>query len=215
MIAINFGPLQTDTERLKSRGSNICFDIRSILLNDVDCWGEQTLSTNHQYLLQQSFTRGLVFSPRLQLWLLLWIRFQQSNKIKRMLNQMLKPCSRAFKGKGKNKQTNKEKTNAQTGWFYSGLLLADWSSRAASPTTPANHLIAAARSAYSKIISGLQTEFSRCEQGEEAWHERYSGFRGELVGMLGLGLQKWLAKGPGDGLTYISSQVGRSKAVPN
>lgn len=82
----------------------------------------------------------------------------------------------------------------------------DWSSRAASPTTPANHLIAAARSAYSKIISGLQTEFSRCEQGEEAWHERYSGFRGELVGMLGLGLQKWLAKGPGDRLTYISSQ---------
>lgn len=82
----------------------------------------------------------------------------------------------------------------------------DWSSRAASPTTPANHLIAAARSAYSKIISGLQTEFSRCEQGEEAWHERHSGFRGELVGMLGLGLQKWLAKGPGDRLTYISSQ---------
>ncbi|XP_015759293.1 PREDICTED: coiled-coil domain-containing protein 171-like [Acropora digitifera] len=84
----------------------------------------------------------------------------------------------------------------------------DGSSRVASPS-PGNNLIAAARSAYGKIISGLQAEFSSRELGQEAWHERYSGFRGELIGLLGLGLQKWLAKGPGVGLTYISSQVGQ------
>lgn len=87
----------------------------------------------------------------------------------------------------------------------SGRSDRDGSRRAASPT-PGNNLIAAARSAYGKIISGLQAEFSSRELGQEAWHERYSGFRGELIGLLGLGLQKWLAKGPGVGLTYISSQ---------
>lgn len=87
-------------------------------------------------------------------------------------------------------------------------MLADGSSRAASPS-PGNNLIAAARSAYGKIISGLQAEFSGRELGQEAWHKRYCGFRGELIGLLGLGLQKWLSKGPGVGLTYISSQVGQ------
>jgi len=51
-------------------------------------------------------------------------------------------------------------------------------------------------------------EFTGRVLGDEAWHERYSGFRGELVGLLGLGLQKWLSKGPSSGLAYISSQVG-------
>ena len=87
------------------------------------------------------------------------------------------------------------------------LPFSDGGSRAVSPTSGSN-IIAAARNAYSKIISGLQTEFTGRVLGEEAWHERYSGFRGELVGLLGLGLQKWLAKSSGSGLTYISSQVG-------
>ncbi|KAJ7371526.1 hypothetical protein OS493_024866 [Desmophyllum pertusum] len=77
--------------------------------------------------------------------------------------------------------------------------------RALSPSS-GNNIIAAARNAYSKIISGLQTEFSGRVIGEEAWHERYSGFRGELMSLLGLGLQKWLAKGSAPGLAYISSQ---------
>lgn len=83
-------------------------------------------------------------------------------------------------------------------------------SRAVSPT-PGSNLIAAARNAYGKIISGLQTEFTGRVLGEEAWHERYSGFRGELIGLLGLGLQKWLAKGAAVGLTYVSSQVSDSR----
>ena len=70
-----------------------------------------------------------------------------------------------------------------------------------------NNIIAAARVAYSKIISRLQTEFSGRVIGEEAWHERYSGFRGEMMASLGLGLQQWLAKAPVQGLSYISSQV--------
>ncbi|XP_020628839.1 coiled-coil domain-containing protein 171-like isoform X2 [Orbicella faveolata] len=81
----------------------------------------------------------------------------------------------------------------------------DGGSRALSPSS-GNSIIAAARNAYSKIISGLQTEFSGRVIGEEAWHERYSGFRGELMALLGLGLQQWLSKGPSTGLAYISSQ---------
>lgn len=81
----------------------------------------------------------------------------------------------------------------------------DGSSRAQSPLT-GNNIIAAARGAYSKIISRLQTEFSGRVIGEEAWHERYSGFRGEMMASLGLGLQQWLAKAPVQGLSYISSQ---------
>ena len=49
--------------------------------------------------------------------------------------------------------------------------------------------------------------------GEEAWHERYSGFRGELMALLGLGLQQWLTKGPVTGLAYISSQVSNKKVI--
>ena len=86
------------------------------------------------------------------------------------------------------------------------FFFADNTGRVASPASVTN-VIAAARNAYNKIISGLQTEFSGRAIGEESWHERYSGFRGELMGLLGLGLQKWLARGPAPGLSYISSQV--------
>lgn len=86
------------------------------------------------------------------------------------------------------------------------FFFTDNTGRAASPASGTN-VIAAARTAYNKIISGLQTEFSGRAIGEESWHERYSGFRGELMGLLGLGLQKWLARGPAPGLSYISSQV--------
>lgn len=86
---------------------------------------------------------------------------------------------------------------------------ADGGDRVLTPSS-GNNIIAAARNAYSKIISGLQTEFSGRVIGEEAWHERYSGFRGELMALLGLGLQQWLSKGPPSGLTYISSQVGQN-----
>ena len=88
----------------------------------------------------------------------------------------------------------------------------DGGSRALSPSS-GNTIIAAARNAYGKIISGLQTEFSGCVIGEEAWHERYSGFSGELMALLGLGLQQWLTKGPITGLAYISSQVGNKKVI--
>ena len=43
------------------------------MLLDVDCWSGQMVSTHHQHLIQQSLTRGLVFCPRLQSRLLLWI----------------------------------------------------------------------------------------------------------------------------------------------
>ena len=33
------------------------------------------------------------------------------------------------------------------------------------------------------------------------------------MGLLGLGLQQWLTKGPVTGLAYISSQVGNKKVI--
>ena len=45
---------------LKARAND--FKIHSILLHDVDCWGGQTVSTHHQHLIEQGFTRGLLFS---------------------------------------------------------------------------------------------------------------------------------------------------------
>ena len=58
-------------------GFDICFNTHSILLNDVDCWDTrgQTVTTHHQHLKKENFTRFVVFILRQQPRLLLrmWI----------------------------------------------------------------------------------------------------------------------------------------------